>query len=194
MGVGVGWMQEEFAAMSASFRERGNIADEQLEVLDTIWKKDHATFHGQHYGFDDIAFSPKPYQKPRIPIWIGGEGKLAQRRAGRYGDAWFPYFVRITPKELATRFENVRRCAREAGRNPDAITFACCLPLELTPLDIPQEENYLRGSVQQVADAIKKFRDVGVTHMGLQFMIPHYPERREQIERFAKEGLPVLRG
>ncbi|HVH92637.1 MAG TPA: hypothetical protein VM783_14800, partial [Candidatus Acidoferrum sp.] len=97
-------------------------------------------------------------------------------------------------KELAARFDNVRRCAREAGRNPDEIKFACCLPIELTPQAIPQEENYLRGSIQQVTDAIKKFQDVGVVHMGLQFMIPHYPERQEQIERFAKEALPVLRG
>src|ERR1044072_7882757 len=52
--MGVGGMQEDFAAMSAPFRERGNISDEQLELLDTIWQKDHATFHGQHYGFDDI--------------------------------------------------------------------------------------------------------------------------------------------
>jgi hypothetical protein len=111
-----------------------------------------------------------------------------------YGDAWFPYFVRITPKELAARFDNVRHCAREAGRNPDEITFACCLPIELTPQDIPQEEDYLKGSVQQVTAAIKQFQDVGVAHMGLQFMIPHYPERQEQIERFAKQALPVLRG
>ena len=194
MGVGVGWMQEEFAAMNAPFRERGEVSDEQLQLLDAIWKEEHATFHGQHYNFDNIAFSPKPYQKPRIPIWVGGEGKPAQRRAGRYGDAWFPYFVRITPKELAARFDNVRRCAREAGRNPDEIKFACCLPIELTPQAIPQEENYLRGNIQQVTDAIKKFQDVGVVHMGLQFMIPHYPERQEQIKRFAKEALPVLRG
>jgi probable F420-dependent oxidoreductase len=194
MGVGVGWMQEEFAAMNAPFRERGKVSDEQLQLLAAIWTEEHATFHGQHYNFDDIAFSPKPYHKPRIPIWVGGEGNPAQRRAGIYGDAWFPYFVRITPKELAARFENVRRCAREAGRNSDEITFACCLPIELTPQDIPQKENYLRGSIQQVTDAIKKFQDVGVAHMGLQFMIPHYPERQEQIERFAKEALPVLRG
>jgi hypothetical protein len=76
----------------------------------------------------------------------------------------------------------------------DEITFACCLPIELTSQDIPQEEDYLRGSVRQVTAAIKKFQDVGVAHMGLQFMIPHYPERQEQIERFAKEALPVLRG
>jgi probable F420-dependent oxidoreductase len=193
MGVGVGWMEEEFSALGARFGERGKISDEQLRLLDAIWQDEHATFHGQHYNFEDIAFSPKPYQKPRIPIWVGGEGNLAQRRAGRHGDAWFPYFVRITPKELAARFENVRRCALEAGRNPDELTFACCLPVELTPKDVAQESDYLRGSIAQITEALKKFQDVGVSHVGLQFMIPHYPERQEQIERFAKEALPALR-
>src|SRR5262249_57482084 len=99
------------------------------------------TFHGQHYGFDDIAFSPKPYQKPRIPIWIGGEGKLAQRRAGRDGDAWFPYFVRKTPKGLSTPFEKVRRCAPEAGPNPAPIPFPSSPPLHLTPPAIPPQQH-----------------------------------------------------
>jgi probable F420-dependent oxidoreductase len=193
MGVGIGWMNEEFAALGAPFKERGQVSDEQLQLIDKLWKDEHINFHGQHYDVDDIAFSPKPFQKPRIPIWVGGEGKLAQRRAGMYGDAWFPYFVRITPDELAKRFDNVLRSAREAGRDPDKLTFACCLPIELTAKDVPQEEDYLKGSSAQVADALKKFRDIGVVHIGLQFMIPHYPERQEQIERFAKEALPVLR-
>jgi probable F420-dependent oxidoreductase len=193
MGVGVGWMEEEFAAMGAPFKDRGKVSDEQLTLLGRLWRDEHVTFHGKYYQLDDIAFSPKPYQSPRIPIWIGGEGKRAQRRAGTYGDAWFPYFVRITPEELVARFDNVRRCAETAGRNPEDITLACCLPIELTRENVPQEENYLKGSSEQVVNAIKKFQDVGVAHMGLQFMVPYYPERQQQIERFAKEAVPLLR-
>lgn len=193
MGVGVGWMEEEFAAMNAPFKERGAVSDEQLTLLKQLWTEEHITFRGKYYNIDDIAFNPKPYQKPRVPIWVGGEGKYAQRRAGRYGDAWFPYFVRITPVELAERFEYVRNIAREAGRNPDDLTLACCLPIELTLKDAHQEEDYLKGSIEQVSDRLKMFQKAGVTHIGLQFMIPHYPERQEQIERFAKEALPALR-
>jgi probable F420-dependent oxidoreductase len=193
MGVGVGWMEEEFAAMNAPFKERGTISDEQLALLKQLWTEEHITFRGKYYNVDDIAFNPKPFQKPRVPIWVGGEGKYAQRRAARYGDAWFPYFVRITPVELAARFQYVREIAREAGRSPDELTLACCLPIELTPKDAHQEEDYLKGSIEQVSDRLKMFQKAGVTHIGLQFMIPHYPERQEQIERFAKEALPGLR-
>lgn len=193
MGVGVGWMEEEFNALAATFAERGQVSDEQLRLLEKLWRDERVTFEGKHYALKDIAFNPKPLQKPRIPIWVGGEGRLAQRRAGTYGDAWFPYFVRITSGELSRRFENVKRSAREAGRNPAALTFACCLPIELTPADVAQEPDYLKGSTSQVSKALQKFRDVGVAHIGLQFMVPHWPERQEQIERFAKEVLPALR-
>lgn len=193
LGVGVGWMEEEFTAMNAPFKERGAVSDEQLTLLKQLWTEEHITFNGKYYNVDDIAFSPKPYQKPRVPIWVGGEGKYAQRRAGRYGDAWFPYFVRITPAELAERFEYVRKIAREAGRDPNEVVLACCLPIELTAKDARQEDNYLKGSIVQICDRLKMFQKVGVTHIGLQFMIPHYPERQEQIERFAREALPALR-
>jgi probable F420-dependent oxidoreductase len=193
MGVGVGWMKEEFAAMNAPFKERGKISDEQLLLLKQLWSDEHITFHGSYYHIDDIAFNPKPYQRPRVPIWVGGEGKHAQRRAGLYGDAWFPYFVRVTPQELAAGFDNVRAEAATAGRNPEEVQLACCLPVELTATDGPPLENYLKGSVTQVVARLKEFIDVGVIHIGLQFMVPHYPERREQIERFAHEALPSLK-
>ncbi|MBI2368365.1 MAG: LLM class flavin-dependent oxidoreductase, partial [Deltaproteobacteria bacterium] len=193
MGVGVGWMEEVFAAMNAPFKERGKVSDEQLMLLKQLWTEEHITFRGKYYAVDNIAFSPKPYQNPRIPIWVGGEGKAAQRRAGRFGDAWFPYFVRITSKELAARFDNVRAEAKNAGRNPNDVALACCLPVELTATDVPQEEDYLKGSIAQVTAALKRFIAVGVTHIGLQFMIPHYPERQQQIELFAKKALPALK-
>jgi alkanesulfonate monooxygenase SsuD/methylene tetrahydromethanopterin reductase-like flavin-dependent oxidoreductase (luciferase family) len=94
---------------------------------------------------------------------------------------------------LLDGFENVRREAQTAGRNPDQVKLACCLPVELTSADAPPIEEYLKGSVRQVADRLRQFIDVGVVHIGLQFMIPHYPERQEQIERFAKEALPALK-
>lgn len=193
MGIGVGWMAEEFAALGAPFKERGKVADEQLRLLETLWREERATFKGEHYQFEDIAFNPKPFQKQQMPIWVGGEGKPAQRRAGVYGDAWFPYFVKITPRELARRFDHVRRSASAAGRDPDEVRLACCLPIELTPDPVPQEEDSLKGSPAQVADALKKFAKVGVVHISLQFMAPHWPERRAQIERFATDVLPQLR-
>lgn len=194
LGIGAGWMAEEFAALGVSFEKRGEITDEQLAILDRLWREERPSFEGRHYRFADIAFHPKPFQKPRAPIWVGGEGTRSQRRAARYGDAWFPYFVRIAPGELASRYENVRRWAREAGRDPERIALNCCLPIELTKTPVSQEEDRLRGNPAQVTETLKKFEAVGVRHVALQFMVLRWPERQEQVERFAREVLPAFKG
>ncbi|MGH7319862.1 MAG: TIGR03619 family F420-dependent LLM class oxidoreductase [Candidatus Rokuibacteriota bacterium] len=192
LGVGVGWMAEEFDALGAPFKERGAVADEQLTILSRVWQEEKPHFEGQYYRFQEVGFSPKPLQQPRIPIWVGGEGAPAQRRAGRYGDAWFPYFVRVTPEELAARFENVRRVAAEAGRDSSQIRLTCCLPIELTRTPVRQEEDRLMGTPAQVLETLQDFQAVGVAHVALQFMVPRWPERLEQIERFAREVLPAF--
>ncbi len=193
LGVGVGWMAEEFQALGASFAERGAVADEQLEVIKRVWGEERPSFDGRFYRFPEVGFSPKPLQSPRIPIWVGGEGSRAQRRAAIHGDAWFPYFVRITPRELLSRFDNVRRRAAEARRDPERISLTCCLPIELTQEPVPQEADRLRGSPEQLVVALRGFAKIGVRHIALQFMVPHWPERQEQIERFAQEVLPAFR-
>jgi len=193
LGVGVGWMAEEFEAPGAPFRERGAVADEQLEVFTRLWGEERPSFDGRYYRFHDVGFSPKPFHGPRLPIWVGGEGLRAQRRAARHGDAWFPYFVRITPSDLLTRFDTVRRWAVEVRRDPDHIALACCLPIELRPEPVPQEADRLIGSPEQIVAALRAFEKIGVQHIALQFMVPHWPERQEQIERFARDVLPAFR-
>jgi len=122
-----------------------------------------------------------------VPIWCGGESAAAQRRAGRSGDAWFPYFARIAPQELRGRYENVQRAATEAGRDRTALRLNCCLSVEVTEEPVEQEPDMLRGSVEQVAEAIGRFEDVGVEHLALQFIVGRYPERLAQMEALMPE-------
>jgi probable F420-dependent oxidoreductase len=190
MGIGVGWMEEEFVALGVPFHERGQMTDEQLEALTMLWRDEHISYAGKHYQFTDVAFYPKPIQQPRIPIWVGGEGQAAQRRAARYGDAWFPYFVRTTPAELGAGIERVRGLAVTFGRDPDAIQLTCCRPIEVTSEPVAQDAEVLRGSPEQLVEALAEYRDAGMTHLALQFMVPRWPDRVEQIARFAAEVLP----
>ncbi len=193
MGIGIGWMQEEFAALGIPFKDRGKMTDEQLEIISRLWSEEHISFNGQFYRFKDLAFYPKPIQQPRIPIWVGGEGIHAQRRAARYGDAWFPYFIEITPAELRAGYDNVLRLASEAGRDPEQILFTCCRQVEVTRQPVPQDERYLRGTPEQLVNALRAYREIGVDHLALQFIVPRWPDRKEQIERFAHEVMPHLR-
>lgn len=181
LGVGIGWMREEFEALGRAdvFDRRAEVADEQLRVARNLFTEEHCSFDGDYYSYEDIAF----YPKGSIPVWCGGESRGAQRRAGVYGDAWFPYFARVTPEELARRFENVTRHAD--GRE---VALNCCLSVEVTDEPVAQEPDRLRGTPEQVVGALARFEDVGVQHVALQFLVGRYPERLAQMERL----MPVL--
>jgi len=99
LGVGVGWLAEEYAALGVPFDRRGRIADEHLAALRTIWAAEDSTFHGEHVDFTDAVSLPKPLQEPGPPIHIGGESDAALRRVARYGDGWYGW--NLTPPQLA---------------------------------------------------------------------------------------------
>jgi len=192
MGVGIGWMREEFAALGVRYEDRGRLTDEQLEAVQVLLREEHCTYQGEHYRFRDVSFLPKAFQE-HLPIWVGGEGRPARRRAGRFGDAWFPYFVEITPGELRDAYQDVRAAANDAGRDADAVALTCCAAIEMTGADVAQDPRRLRGSVAQLREALDAYRRAGVAHLALQFMVPRWPERLAQMETFAEEVLPQLR-
>ena len=87
-GVGVGWMAEEFALLGESFSDRGRRMDEYLQLVKALWTEASPSFAGQYFQVKDCAITPKPVQKPHLPLWIGGDSPAALRRAARFGDAW----------------------------------------------------------------------------------------------------------
>ena len=114
------------------------------------------------------------------------------KRAAKYADAWFSYHVKITAQELASKYAKVKQLATELGRS-QAPDLCCCRPVDITNEPVPQNDEDLQGTPQQLITALKKFKDIGVKHMALQFIVGRWPERKEKIERFAKEVMPALR-
>jgi probable F420-dependent oxidoreductase len=190
LGVGCGWMAEEFAALGVPFERRGRATDEALAAARLLRERERIDHDGESYRFQDVAFSPKPSRG--LATWVGGEGRAARRRAARFGDAWFPYFVSITVDDLRSGYEEVRRLAAEAGRDPDSVRLAACRPVEVTPGPVPQDPSRLRGSPEQLAEALRAHAEAGVDHLALQFMAGRWPEREAQIERFAREAMPAV--
>ena len=193
MGVGIGWMREEFEALGVPYGERGRMTDEALEAVRVLLTEEHCTYEGRHYRFRDVSFHPKALQA-HLPLWVGGEGRPARRRAGRYGDAWFPYFVSITAEELRVAHEDVRAAAQEAGRDPGAVALTCCSAIEVTAAAVAQDPGRLRGSLAQLRGALREYQLAGVEHVALQFTVPRWPDRLAQMEAFAAEVLPAFQG
>jgi probable F420-dependent oxidoreductase len=110
LGGGVGWSEAEFDALGYGFADRGARTDEILDLLRVAWRDDPASFHGDHYSFDDIRFLPKPAHE--IPVWIGGSGERAFRRAVAKGDGY--HAVGIKPPDAVRIVERLRRDRPEA--------------------------------------------------------------------------------
>jgi probable F420-dependent oxidoreductase len=121
LGVGVGWLEEEFAAIGVPFAARGRRTDEYVHALRALWTEPEATFHGEFVDFERCIVSPRPAQAA-VPIHVGGHTEVAARRAGRLGDGFFP--ARGSHDELRHLFELARSTAREHGRDPDAIEMS----------------------------------------------------------------------
>jgi len=120
LGVGAGWLEEEFDAIGVPFADRGARLDDHIAAMRALWSKDEdaSTYHSDFTNFDRAYSFPKPAQDS-IPVIIGGHSKVAARRAGRLGDGFFPgKGSNDTLKEL---FTVMRQAAEDAGRDPDAI-------------------------------------------------------------------------
>ncbi|ETX04230.1 MAG: hypothetical protein ETSY2_29935, partial [Candidatus Entotheonella gemina] len=109
VGVGAGWMEEEFAALGTSFAERGAITNEHLQVMRILWQDEHPTHTGEHYQFPPLCADPRTAQQPAPPIWIGGNSKPALRRAARFGEGWLPIWHAPTGRGFSPAELSVER-------------------------------------------------------------------------------------
>src|SRR5690606_33113768 len=90
LGAGVGWSEDEYAALGVSFRDRGRITDAHLRAIAAAWTNDVVTFQDEPVSYEQVSTGPRPVRRPRPPIWVGGTSRAAIRRAARLGDAWHP--------------------------------------------------------------------------------------------------------
>lgn len=109
-GVGVGWSQGEFEALGFSFGDRGRRTDEILRAWRAVWRDDPVSFQGEHLAFADLRVLPKPAHP--IPIWVGGSGPRARRRAVELGDGY--HLIGVTPEEAREPVAEVRAVRPEA--------------------------------------------------------------------------------
>jgi len=187
LGVGSGWLREEAAALGVPFDRRGKRTAEHIQVLKALWTMEEPEFKGEFYSVADIRCEPKPVQKPHPPVWVGGHEPAALRRAGVLGDGWHAY--RLTPGELASRWQTVQAAAREAGRDPSRLVLSLRTGLSIT--DEPQPPGRsLVGPRDQILNGLREYQGVGVSHILFDVSLRH---GMETLQRFAEEVLPEFR-
>jgi len=196
VGVGVGWLREEFEALQApEFDRRGAVSDEYLQIFKILWTQDPATFAGEFYRFNHVHCLPQPVQKPHPPIWIGGHSRPALRRVAQYGDGWHPVganpAVPLRPHELQPLLDVLKRLLEAQGRNPEAVTISFKAPL----YDVTQsgeietgvglDRRPFSGPTPQVVEDIATYGRLGVSELIFDFRSESLSESLDRMEHFA---------
>ena len=141
LGIGVGWLAEEFSALGLPFADRGPRTDEYVTAMRALWSQECATFKGRFISFDQVFCRPRPPER-RIPIIVGGDTTAAARRAGRLGDGYFP-----ARAPSAGLLDEMRRAAEAAGRDPKAIEITVAAPTEASEIEALGRQGIARVAV-----------------------------------------------
>ena len=193
LGVGVGWMEEEFEALDAPpFAERGAVTNEYLQAFKELWTSDNPTFEGKYCQFSNLHFLPKPVQKPHPPIWVGGQSRAAMRRAARLGDGWHPVgaipAAPLEPEELSGNIALVHRYAEDAGRDPSGLDISMKAPLYDVGSGVPgAARRRFAGEPGQILQDIQTYADAGVSCIIFDVRGNDLGNSLERLEWFAEE-------
>jgi probable F420-dependent oxidoreductase len=124
LGLGIGWMPEEYIAVGVPYERRGARAEDFLAALESLWSHEVSDYKGPFYELPAVRLDPKPVQRPRPPILLGGQSEAALRRAGRLADGWVSS-SRADLTTLGASIDVVKAAAADAGRDPRALRFVC---------------------------------------------------------------------
>lgn len=157
---GVGWLREEFDLLRVPFDKRGRMADEYVAAMIELWRSDKPEFTGEFVSFKDVGFAPKPIQKPRVPIWFGGDAEGVLKRVAKFGDGWSPF--RTPPEKFPECIDFIKSQPEYDGR-PISVFFA----LEMLNvgahhevLDDPRAPG--TRDAQKIIDQIGWLKDLGI--------------------------------
>jgi probable F420-dependent oxidoreductase len=164
VGLGMGWLPQEYAAAGVPFERRGARMEEYLHCLEALWTHDPVEFAGEFYTVPRSHIGPPPVQRPHPPVLLGGAAAPALRRAGRLAQGWI-CSSRQDLTRIGERIETVRAGALEAGRDPDAVRIVLRGLVDLLDEDPGGQRRPLRGTRDQVLDDLAALRAEGVTEV-----------------------------
>ena len=189
LGVGVGAIEQEMRALGSSFKERGAVSDEAIAVMRTLWTQEDPSFDGKYSRFSGMKFSPKPVQKPSIPLVIGGVSRPAIRRAARLGDGWQP--LGLSPEALGEGIASLRAeaiaCGRDISRIPVSITLGLEAPAS-------RRRHALGKDPAAILENARAYASVGVDTLVISANTSDPREARSALEMVAREVLAAFPG
>ena len=192
LGVGLGWIKEEYAVMGVPWESRGRLFDEQIDLLRTLWRDAAPSFQGEFWQVSDIGFEPKP-PNGTIPLLIGGKEAPARRRAAKRGDGW--YLIDMKPAEIEAAAAALAEDCRAAGRDPAEVPLAMYASIAIMDEDSLEADRDFphSGSERQIAELLRAYRAAGLDHLVLApRWLDNLADYSAFYERVEKQILPEL--
>ena len=170
LGVGIGWLAEEFQALGIPFERRAQRTREYIGAMRRLWGDDKSSYRGEFVCFENARSYPKPIKRDKLPVWFGGESGPALRRVAEYGDGWFG--LNVSPDEAAPKIRRIEQILSENGRKRSELEIA------VSPYPRPI-----------TVDDLKRFRDAGADEVELLFLEAPADENDviRQLEKLARE-------
>jgi probable F420-dependent oxidoreductase len=173
LGIGIGWLEEEFKAIGVPWERRTERTREYVEAMRNLWGDERSTYKGEFVSFEDARSYPKPIQGRKLPILVGGQTEPALKRAAAYGDGWCGF--NLTPEQTAQKVTRLRELRKAAGRVPENFEISMSPPATASPSDL------------------KRYRDAGVDELYLSPVLKTPPRNIAELERmlesFAREWI-----
>ena len=196
VGAAIGWLEGEFDALAVPFTERVSRSEEALELFRALWTRGHPEIQTRHHRLHDVTFSPLPLQKPRPPLWVGGNSEGALRRVARLGDGW--HATATTVDAFGQGAEIVRRLWREAGRAGEP-ALSLRIPLLVDGVHQPAVDmgllrgrHVIGGSVTKIVEELRGFQALGCQHIALEVSYSTYPSIHQTIDVIAERLRPPV--
>ena len=161
----VGWLKEEFDLLGVPFEERGARSEEYIQAILALWCDETPEFEGKYVSFRDVAFEPKPVQKPHPPVWFGGDADAVLRRVGRYANGWWPFLT--SPETIPARIDFIRSQPDYNGRLQDVFYGLATGRVGEGHVVQTDPHSHPGMSAAEIIDKLGWFATLGVTMSGL---------------------------
>ena len=191
LGVGVGAMAEEFEALGIPLRQRGSLTDESIAIMKELWTNHSPSYSSNRWQFSGLRFSPKPVQKPHIPLWIGGSSPGALRRTATAGDGWHP--TGLSAEDFALGRQEITRIAGDSGRDPASIAMSARVEVEVHGGPSSDRAGIPGDDPEAMRAGIEAYRVAGVDHILLALNSGDTGRLRELMDTIAAHVIPHFR-
>lgn len=197
LSLGAGWFEREFQAYGLEFIShdlRVEATGEAIQLIKELWTKKEVTFDGKYFSVEQAILEPKPIQKPRPPIWYGGDSEVSQRIAAEHADVWL--FSGLPPATLIKTIKSLKK--KYSIRRIEYAMSAVTISAEKQDEAVKRAKNWfpeefndiissgLVGSFRHIIDKIEKLAEIGVNYLILQFPV----NTADNTEKFGREILP----